>query len=200
MNPKDNILNAQEAANFLGSHVETVRRLARKGEIPAFKMGKDWRFRRSSLLRWIDEHHIRQQRPCVLVVEDEVITREMVKSFLEEKGYRVRLAWDGREGLACLNSEHVNLVLLDLQMPVMNGPEFLSELRQSNKDLPVIILTGYPDSALLKEALRHGPFTLLAKPFQSKTLMQAIHAVSGVAHIPQGRSNVRDESGILSGR
>ena len=44
MTVRDNVLNAQETADFLGAHVETVRRLARRGQIPAFKLGKDWRF------------------------------------------------------------------------------------------------------------------------------------------------------------
>ncbi len=57
-------------------------------------------FGRRTLLRWIDEHHLQRQPPCVLVVEDEEISRELVKNFLEEKGFRVLMAWDGREGLA----------------------------------------------------------------------------------------------------
>ncbi len=170
------IMNAQEAAKFLCVHVETIRRMARRREIPAFKMGRGWRFRRTALLDWIDEHDMGRRPPCILVVEDEEISRTVLKSFLEEKGYRVREASDGREGLTCLNSEPADLVVLDLQMPFMNGPEFLRELRVSNKVLPVIILTGLPDSELMKQALPYGPLSLLTKPFQGKTLMQAVHA------------------------
>ena len=88
MNGSDYVLNAREAAEYLGAHVETVRRLARKGEIPAFKVGKDWRFRRRALLRWNDEHHLRTQPPCVLVVEDEEIER--LNSIIEEHYLRTR--------------------------------------------------------------------------------------------------------------
>jgi excisionase family DNA binding protein len=48
------VLNAKEAAAYLKAHVETIRRMARRGEIPAFKVGKDWRFHQEALLRWID--------------------------------------------------------------------------------------------------------------------------------------------------
>ncbi len=82
-----------------------------------------------------------------------------------------------------MNSERVDLVLLDLQLPVMNGPEFLRELRKGNEAVPVVILTAYPDSKLMTEALRYGPFTLLAKPFQSKMLMQAVSAVINGARV-----------------
>ena len=47
------VLNANEAARFLRAHVETVRRLARRGDLPSFKVGRDWRFDRRALLRWI---------------------------------------------------------------------------------------------------------------------------------------------------
>ena len=52
-------------------------------------------------------------------------------------------------------------------MPGMNGPEFLKEMRKISHELPVIVATGYPDGDLMVEALRHGPFTLLAKPIES---------------------------------
>ena len=51
---KSEALDAQEAAALLNAHVETVRRLARRGEIPSFKLGKDWRFDEKALLRWIE--------------------------------------------------------------------------------------------------------------------------------------------------
>ncbi|MEX2493848.1 MAG: helix-turn-helix domain-containing protein [Nitrospirales bacterium] len=47
------VLNAKEAAGFLKAHVETIRRMARIGEIPAFKLGKDWRFHKKALRRWM---------------------------------------------------------------------------------------------------------------------------------------------------
>jgi excisionase family DNA binding protein len=170
------VFNAQEAASFLGAHVETVRRLARRDELPAFKVGKDWRFRREALLRWAEGHHLRRRPPCVLVVDDEESVRNLVGQFLAADGCNVRLAADGVEGLARLNGEVVDLVLLDLKMPGMNGPEFLRELRRRNENLPVIVLTGYPDSDLMVEAMRHGPFTLLAKPVEGELLVRAVRS------------------------
>lgn len=176
MNGSDDVLNAQEAADFLGGHVETIRRLARKGEIPAYKVGKDWRFRRSALLVWINEHPKQQKSPCILVVEDNENDAILVKILLDANGFYVLLAADGRSGLEVLHDEHVDLVLLDLRMPVMNGPEFLCELRNWNEDLPVIIHTGYPDGDLIKAAMRYGPFTLLAKSVPGTALLQAVHS------------------------
>ena len=63
-------LTIHEAARFLGAHPQTVRKLAKKGEIPSFKVGREWRFRRDALQRWVDTHHLRSRGPEVLVVED----------------------------------------------------------------------------------------------------------------------------------
>lgn len=185
MKKNDEVLNAQEAANFLGAHVETIRRLARKGDIPAFKIGKDWRFRREVLLRWEERYHLRRKPHLVLVIDDDDAVRKLIKRFLEAEAHRVCLASDGAEGLALLNRESVNLVLLDLKMPGMNGPEFLREFRKTNPNAPVIIVTGYPDSDLMTEVMRYGPITLVAKPIERELLLQAVRTVLNGAHETQ---------------
>ena len=169
------ILNAQEAADFLGAHVETIRRLARKGEIPSYKVGKDWRFRKEALISWAETQHLRRKPPFVLVIDDDAGVRKLIKRYLEAEAYRVCLASDGAEGLAWLNRESVNLILLDLKMPGMNGPEFLRRCREANVNLPVIVITGYPDSDLMTEAMRYGPITLVAKPIEREPLIQTVH-------------------------
>ncbi len=52
--PDNDVLNTKDAATYLGAHIETIRRLARRGEIPAYKIGKDWRFRKKALLEWVE--------------------------------------------------------------------------------------------------------------------------------------------------
>ena len=169
------VLNAKEAAEFLGAYVETIRRLARKGDIPAYKIGKDWRFRRDALINWAETQPLRRKPRCVLVIDDDDGIRKLMRRFLEADGYRVCLASDGNEGLAWLNRETVNLIILDLNMPGMNGPEFLQEKNKIYEDLPVIVVTGYPDGDLMVKALRYGPITLLAKPVEKKALIRAVH-------------------------
>ncbi len=171
------ILNAKEAAEFLGAHVETIRRLARNGELPAYKIGKDWRFRKEALMDWAESHHLRRSPPCVLVVDDEAGVRRVMKRILEAEGYRVRLAANGAEGLDCLDREPIELILLDLKMPEMSGPDFLRQTRKEHGAVPVIIITGYPESRLIQEAMKYGPFTLLAKPIERNQVLQALHTI-----------------------
>lgn len=170
----NDVLNAKEAAQFLGAYVETIRRLARKGEIPSYKIGKDWRFRKEALIKWAETHHLRHNPPLILAIDDDPDIRKLLRAFLEKEGYRVCMAANGTEGMGWLDRESVDLILLDLKMPGMNGATFCHELRKKDTILPVIIVTGYPDSILMNDVMQYGPFMLIAKPIERKQLIQAV--------------------------
>jgi excisionase family DNA binding protein len=154
--------------------VETVRRLARRGEIPAFKVGKDWRFRRDALLGWTETHDLRRREPHVLVVDDEKVVRDVVRRLLEPESYRVATASDAEQGLDYVAQGPPDVVLLDLKMPGMNGVEFLRRLRKEHGDVPVLIITGYPSSDLMRQAVQYGPITLLPKPLEQRQLLRSV--------------------------
>lgn len=178
MKPAGDVLNTTQAAEFLGAHVETVRRLARRGDIPSFKVGRDWRFMRQALSDWSAQYsRPDSDQPAVLVVDDEPLYRKMLERMLELAGYRVLSVPGGADGLATVQSERVALVLLDLMMPGVNGPAFLRALRTGNQDLPVIVMTGYPDSSLMVEAMRYGPLMVLAKPIDRDMLLRSVRCV-----------------------
>ena len=171
------VVDAQGAASLLGAHLETVRRLARKGKIPSYKIGKDWRFSKSALRNWAETHHSRQRPPLVLVVDDEKSFRETTRMFLEAEEYRVATAVNGDEALELARREPIDLVLLDLVMPGISGVEVLKELHGMDPDLPVVVITAYPDSELMAEALRYPPVTLLPKPLEKTVLLKTVQRV-----------------------
>ena len=180
MRNSGDVLTTREAADLLRAHVETVRRLARREEIPAYKIGKDWRFRRDALLRWAETHHLRHREPHVLVIDDDKMIRDLLRQLLGPEGYRVATASEGEEALRYVSHGPPDLVLLDLKMPGMNGVEFLRRFREEHADVPVMVITGYPDSDLMAQAMRCGPVTLLAKPVKKTVLLRAVHiALSG---------------------
>ncbi len=174
MTASDDVLNAQAAADLLGAHVETIRRMARKGIIPAYKIGKDWRFRKAALLSWSQAHPGAKQQTTILVVDDDDGVRRLIGRYLAPLGYRLLTASTGIEGLDHVQSTAVDLVLLDLEMPVMNGPAFMRELRRRQLETPVILVTGYPDSELMLEASRCGPLMLISKPIDRQILLSAV--------------------------
>lgn len=181
------VLNTQAAANLLGVHAETIRRMARKGELPSFKIGKDWRFRRDVLMEWMVQSFQDNSLPCLLVIDDDPSMRKLMRLSLEKEGYRVITASNGREGLAQVRANQVQLVLLDLKMPGMKGPEIVAELNTSHPDLPIIIVTGYPDSQMMMEVNAVCPVMLVAKPIDKRILIQAVRTtLKGTLSIHEG--------------
>jgi signal transduction histidine kinase/DNA-binding response OmpR family regulator len=89
--------------------------------------------------------HNRGRLPChVLVVEDEPSIRQMVRRFLEREGWTVREAGNGEEAIGAVRESEPGIILLDLMMPVMNGFDFLRELRKNKswRRIPVVIMTA----------------------------------------------------------
>jgi CheY-like chemotaxis protein len=106
----------------------------------------------------------------ILVVEDDSLMRELEAMILEDAGYRVELAPDGRAALAQVTRERPHLILLDLMMPGMNGWDVLRHLRSLPSPPPVIVASG------LAEAVPPGPLSdyvvgYLVKPFRGEALL-----------------------------
>ncbi|MDB6033462.1 MAG: two-component hybrid sensor and regulator [Verrucomicrobiales bacterium] len=113
----------------------------------------------------------------VLVIDDETELGQWVCGLLESEGFRARTCQSGVEGLQMMRKQLPDVVILDLDMPGMDGAQVLKEIRGSWGLMPVILHTGYPESALLARALEFSPFTLLAKP---STPVQLLATVRGI--------------------
>ncbi len=182
-NHADEMLDAEEAARYLKINVQTLRRLAREQQIPSFKVGGSWRFMRSRLDRWAETQQ-QARKPNVLVIDDEDIVRTFIARVLESHGFRVTGVSSGQEGLNWMAINSPDLVVLDLMMPEMNGAETLRIMRQRWDFIPVIIITGYPDSELMSQALAHSPFALLPKPATPDQILEAVRWAIGAENTP----------------
>ena len=112
--------------------------------------------------------------PYILVVDDDEDFRSGLRMALEMKGYQVDDAEDGEQALAKLAEKPPLLVLLDLQMPVMNGREMLQRMRASVdllKDVPVVIISGF---GFEWEAELMGAQGYIGKPFEPEELQKTI--------------------------
>jgi CheY-like chemotaxis protein len=117
--------------------------------------------------------------PRVLVIEDDPNIREVVSALLTSFGYDCQIAADGRSGLVRLGEGGWDLVLTDLAMPDMRGWEVVDAIRQQAPTLPIVLMTGLSDPAVLQRA-RDCSVRVLAKPFYVQTLkaalVEALHA------------------------
>lgn len=110
----------------------------------------------------------------ILVVDDETQICELLQRFLSLRGYRVRAVPDGPQALAAVEQEVPQLVVLDMNMPGMNGVEVLRKLRAKKYGGGVILLTTGQDDKLLQEALDLGSVDVMGKPVDLERLSLAI--------------------------
>jgi two-component system, NtrC family, sensor kinase len=114
----------------------------------------------------------------VLVIDDDADFRFLVREELASAGYSVTEAAGGDEGVAMLRQSDVDVVLLDVQMPGLNGRDVLREARNLGVRSEVVVMTAYPQLEIVMECLRSGVFDLLEKPFPPKALLGTLgHAV-----------------------
>lgn len=112
----------------------------------------------------------------ILVVDDEKLLVKGLRRSLEQEGYAVLTAGDGREALAVLREEEVDLVLLDLMLPGINGLDVCRKIRKRS-DLPIIMLTAKGEDVDKIVGLELGADDYLAKPFNTRELLARIRAV-----------------------
>ena len=114
----------------------------------------------------------------MLVVEDEAAVRRLVRSILEGAGYRILEASNGREALAALRSiDRADLLLTDVVMPDVTGPELVSRLSEFEHPIPVLFLSGYADSQLLRRGVSEEAVSILHKPFTADELTGMVERV-----------------------
>lgn len=112
----------------------------------------------------------------VLVVDDEVKIIEVVKSYLESKGFTVFSAENGKQALNIFESENIALIVLDLMLPDMSGEEVCMEVRKKSR-VPIIMLTAKVEESDMLKGLDIGADDYMTKPFSLKALYARIEAV-----------------------
>jgi len=132
--------------------------------------------------------------PLILVVEDDPDILEAICDILLDEGYRVARARDGLSALDRVRAERPSLVLLDLMMPVMDGPEFARALRSRGADgeVPLLVITADGNPERAGEA---GADAVLPKPFAAEALLELVRA-----WLPGGGGREGGEAGETPGR
>ena len=117
----------------------------------------------------------RKPRP-ILLVDDDAAIRDAVRQVLVDQGFRVVEARDGAEALRAIDTEPPAMIVLDVQMPGINGPALARELRTRLRRVPLVILTGVADPK--READRCNAEAYLRKPFDADELVRLVRRFS----------------------
>jgi len=117
----------------------------------------------------------------VLVVDDSVTVRKVTTRLLERHGYEVRTAKDGVDAMATLQEYKPDVVLLDIEMPRMDGFEVATQMRHSTElvNIPIIMITSRTGDKHKERAMAIGVTEYMGKPFQEDKLLGAIETLTG---------------------
>jgi CheY-like chemotaxis protein len=118
--------------------------------------------------------NILTQKYRLLLVEDNDVNRQMAKRLLERMGYDVEVACDGEEAVALLSITNYDLVLMDCQMPVMDGFEATRAIRQQHNNTPIIAMTGNAMNGDKENCLAVGMNDYVMKPIDRMILSETI--------------------------
>jgi excisionase family DNA binding protein len=186
---EEGFLTTEEVLDYLQVNLRTVYRLIKAGKIPAVRVGRQWRFRKSDIDAWLESQRPRNSRTAgspaprvstpvggrarILVVDDEPSIRDLLAKTLALAEYEVDLAPDGKTAIERLRIVPYDLLITDLRMPGVDGLSVIREGRRLRPDLPVIIITGYSTEASAIEAVNLGVSGYLTKPFRVPRVLAA---------------------------
>lgn len=136
----------------------------------------------------------------ILVVDDEPNYLIVLSELLRDEGFEVFTAADGEEGLKVVDSVDLDIVVTDMQMPGMNGLQLLDKIKETNQDLPVVVITAFAEVDKAVQAMQAGAFNYLAKPFSNDeliiTLKKAAQHYSLIRENTRLRSEIKGKSGF----
>jgi excisionase family DNA binding protein len=173
-------LTLGQAARYLGVAQSTIRKWSDQGRLPAFYTpGGHRRYRQRDLDAFVAGSAAgapatrTRPAPLVLIVDDDARVREFIRVNLEMDGYAVREAGSADEGLAALEAEPPDLILLDVMMPKVDGWQMLQRVRERHgvDSIQVIMFSGKVEEDAADQAEAGGAQAFLGKPFNPQDLV-----------------------------
>lgn len=131
----------------------------------------------------------------ILVIDDEKSIRESIKMILEYEGFEPLFAENGKIGLQVIDDEPVDLVMLDIKMPGMDGLEVLDAMRGMDADLPVIMISGHGTIETAVEATKKGAYDFLEKPLDRDKVLVTIRNALRQRKLSQNYREIKEKAG-----
>lgn len=164
-------------------------------------------FQKKSLLQILydayqSSPHATRKTPIALVIDDSNAVRKTLSSFLRSLDFDVKTAADGKEGIALVSLTKPDLILVDVEMPVMNGFEFCKHLSDSpqSKNIPVVVISGTIDEVQFKKGFKSGAVDFLQKPVSQVELAEIVGSVlhRKKSHFATGTTVILSKDDTLS--
>lgn len=114
------------------------------------------------------------QKENILIIDDEEFILQLSRDILIKSHYNVKTASDGKEGIKLLESDKFDLILTDIKMPNINGLDVIKHVRVTNKEIPIIVITGHGTLDIAIDSLRLGAQGFILKPFTAAEIRNAV--------------------------
>ena len=181
--PDETFLTTEDVLAYLRVNLRTVYRLIKAGKIPAVRVGRQWRFRKSDLDAWLESQRagraaVAKRRRVLLATEDDEPDRPLTAALMAA-GYEAAAVTDGPAALARLRRDGADLLITGLRLPGLDGLAVIREARRATPQLPVIILTAFSSESSAIEAANLGVAGYLTAPFTAARVLSATARVLG---------------------
>lgn len=113
-------------------------------------------------------------KPLILAVDDEESIRNLIKYTFEPNDYEVITAENGKKAISILDNNPVDVIITDLLMPSMTGITLIREMKKRKSSIPIIIITAYGNTDMVKEIIAEGVFRLIEKPLDFDILIPIV--------------------------
>jgi len=198
---KPGYMTIEEVADYLQISEESLYKYARRGIIPAAKVGRHWRFEKHAIDEWMavnmsgtqptKQSSSTSRKLRVLIADDDSALRKLMCRWVDILGHETEVARDGTEALEMIMAAEYDLVLMDLQMPGLNGAQVLARLKEYEVQPPVVLITGYADSEMMDRAMDYDLLYSMSKPVDRKELVKLIESI---AHSPAHERHEQEPS------
>ena len=168
------IFTVQELSEYLTMNPRTLQRKASKGEIPTIKLGRQYRFDKEKIDRWLTHKEVAKPLQILVVDDDPAVGRLFTQS-LEALGHSVTLSAKSIEAFDFITRKLFDLVFVNLLMPGIDGSELFARIRDTDKNVTIVIMTGEIDTDRLKRAMKKGPVLLMHKPLDGDDVVEALN-------------------------
>ena len=113
-------------------------------------------------------------QPSILVVDDELLIRDLLYDFFQQQGWTIAVAENGARALEILRSRKIDILLTDIKMPQMDGLALTTQVRSLYPDIPVVLMTGYPSVETAVEGIKAKVEDYIIKPFNINKLFKVL--------------------------
>lgn len=193
----EGFLTTNDVLKYLKVNLRTIYRLIKAGKIPAVRVGRQWRFRKSDIDSWLELERSHRNppgisppspvqpatsngRPRILVVNGQDGIRDLISETLNPDKYAVDTVEDGRVALERIQLIEYDLLITDLMIPGANGLTMIREAKRLKAGLPIIIITGFPSEKSAIEAANLGVSGYFTKPLDVSKVLPVVTGVLGV--------------------